>query len=484
MTPQRQGNSGWQSAISSTSPKLASAMEVAVAAGAEVNRVSRRIFQKIWDPEPINNQSANEQVWCLGHSYTLGPKTSRTPSPFPSSTPPTDSAIDPAAGIEAATAAAPIPAPGVSSQQVLDTPPDSIASSFDSSLAYEEPSQDTGWPPAFLDDFESRIWMTYRTGFELIPRSTDPRATSALSFAMRLKTSFGDQTGFSSDTGWGCMIRSGQGLLANALLISQLGRDWRRTTDPDAEREILSLFADDARAPYSLHNFVKHGATACGKYPGEWFGPSATARCIQALATKHESEVRIYSTGDLPDVYEDSFMATAKPDGETFHPTLILVCTRLGIDKINPVYEEALISTLQMEQSIGIAGGRPSSSLYFVGVQGQWLFYLDPHHPRPTLPYRQNPNDYTSEELDSCHTRRLRHLHVEDMDPSMLIGFLIKDEDDWDMWKSAVKHVQGKSIITVSPHDPARGMGSCRAEAIDEVETLSDDDDTDTVLEA
>ena len=127
--------------------------------------------------------------------------------------------------------------------------------------------------------------------------------------------------------------------------------------------------------------------------------------------------------------------------------------------------------------------GRPSSSHYFVGVQGQWLFYLDPHHPRPALPYRENPNDYTTEELGSCHTRRLRHLHVEDMDPSMLIGFLIKDEDDWDTWKSAVKHVQGKSIITVSPHDPARGMGSCRAEAIDEVETLSDDDD-DTILDA
>ncbi len=64
----------------------------------------------------------------------------------------------------------------------------------------------------------------------------------------------------------------------------------------------------------------------------------------------------------------------------------------------------------------------------------------------------------------------------------MLIGFLIKDEDDWDQWKSAVKHVQGKAIINVSPHDPERGMGSTRAEAIDEVETISDDE-TETVLE-
>lgn len=129
-----------------------------------------------------------------------------------------------------------------------------------------------------------------------------------------------------------------------------------------------------------------------------------------------------------------------------------------------------------------MSSGRPSSSLYFVGVQGQWLFYLDPHHPREALPFRSNPEHYTAEEVDSCHTRRLRSLHVEDMDPSMLIGFLIKDEDDWDVWKSSVKHVQGKAIITVSPNDPERGLGSGRAEAIDEVETLSDDD-TDTILD-
>lgn len=47
------------------------------------------------------------------------------------------------------------------------------------------------------------------------------------------------------------------------------------------ESRLLSLFADDSRAPFSIHNFVQYGATACGKYPGEWFGPSATARCIQ-----------------------------------------------------------------------------------------------------------------------------------------------------------------------------------------------------------
>lgn len=49
-------------------------------------------------------------------------------------------------------------------------------------------------------------------------------------------------------------------------------------------------------------------------------------------------------------------MRIAKPDGATFVPTLVLVGTRLGLDKITPVYWEALKASLQMPQSIGIAG--------------------------------------------------------------------------------------------------------------------------------
>lgn len=57
--------------------------------------------------------------------------------------------------------------------------------------------------------------------------------------------------------------------------------DWRRGAEQAEELQLLSLFADDPDAPFSIHRFVQHGAIACGKHPGEWFGPSATARCIQ-----------------------------------------------------------------------------------------------------------------------------------------------------------------------------------------------------------
>lgn len=256
MTSSRPGISGWQETVSSTSPKLANAMEAARAGAVEVGRVSRRFLHRIWDREPVNNRTVNEPVWCLGCSYTLDTKQYGSPlssSSLPqlrADTPPLDKSqlagthqlqeangvpintpsLSSLPSVTATTAtscpsdtsvpAAPAgPPPGPS-----DTVSDPVASGYDSSLAYEEPGQDGGWPPAFLDDFESRIWMTYRTDFALIPRSSDPQASSALSFAMRIKTTFADLTGFSSDTGWGCMIRSGQSLLANAILIARLGR--------------------------------------------------------------------------------------------------------------------------------------------------------------------------------------------------------------------------------------------------------------------
>lgn len=67
---------------------------------------------------------------------------------------------------------------------------------------------------------------------------------------------------------------------------------------------------------------------------------------------------------------------------------------------------------------------------------------------------------------------------MNEMDPSMLIAFLIRDESDWKNWRRAVQEVQGKAVIHVADQDPAlHGMGGERDGAIDEVETFDDEDD-------
>lgn len=92
-------------------------------------------------------------------------------------------------------------------------------------------AQTQGWPPLFYLDFASRIQLTYRSQFPAIPCA--PPATMAHTFHSvmgSLTASLGRGVGnlagegLSSDAGWGCMLRTGQSLLANALANIHLGR--------------------------------------------------------------------------------------------------------------------------------------------------------------------------------------------------------------------------------------------------------------------
>ncbi|KAL4792328.1 cysteine protease atg4 [Aspergillus venezuelensis] len=395
----------------------------------EIERYKKRIIQYLWDPEPKNDEEPNLPIWCLGTQYQATAHVTAAPSEMMT-----------ANGQQ----------PGTSANAA-------------------------GWPEPFLLDFESRIWMTYRSNFTPIPRSTDREGNSPLTLSVRLRSQLLDAQGFTTDTGWGCMIRSGQSLLANAMAVLLLGRDWRRSDAYQDEEPLLSLFADTPDAPFSIHNFVKHGAEFCGKHPGEWFGPTATAQCIQGLSESgSQSALRVYIAEDNSHVYQDKFFKASRNEEGTFCPTLILLGLRLGIDRITTVYWDGLKAILQLPQSMGIAGGRPSASHYFVGVQGSHFFYLDPHNTRAT-PRHSKADTYTKDEIDSYHTRRLRRLHIQDMDPSMLVGFLIKNEDDWNDWKTRVTSMKGEAIINVhSESDTACWQG--REEALDEVEAFDDDD--------
>ncbi|EHY58296.1 Cysteine protease atg4 [Exophiala dermatitidis] len=455
----------------------------------------KRFVRYFYDPPPRYDDMSGASVWLLGKEYTCFPQKSVTTTDH-------DDVVE----VESSTDSR--DPSDISLPTTVDTQQQTHAvqstSSFDDAQhvtgenlpSLSNDPSDGGWPHAFLDDFESRIWMTYRSNFTPIPRSQEPSRASSMSFSVRLRN-LTEREGFTSDTGWGCMIRSGQSLLANTLMLLHLGRDWRRdhthtpttsdskpsssSSSTKREAEILSLFADSPDAPFSIHRFVQHGASACGKHPGQWFGPSATASCIRELSTECAAAgLRVYVTPSASELYEDRFrsIAAASPSDPTIKPTLILFGIRLGLDRITPVYHEALKSSLTYPQSIGIAGGRPSSSHYFVGCQGDLFFYLDPHETRPALPHHASPADYSEEEIATCHTRRLRGLRINEMDPSMLIGFLIKDEADWEDWKRRIKEVKGKAIVHVYDREPpVPGETKERKEAVDEVETFDDDDD-------
>jgi cysteine protease ATG4 len=64
------------------------------------------------------------------------------------------------------------------------------------------------------------------------------------------------------------------------------------------------------------------------------------------------------------------------------------------------------------------------------------------------------------------------------MDPSMLIGFLVRDEADWKAWRQSIVETQGKPVVHVGDHEPTlHGQGVERESAIDEVEAFDDTDE-------
>lgn len=311
---------------------------------------------------------------------------------------------------------------------------EAVSGGFLSSLFGREISSYT---KEFLLDVQSRVNFTYRTRFVPIARAPDGPSPLSLNLLVRtnpistIEDYIANPDCFNTDIGWGCMIRTGQSLLGNALQILHLGRDFRVNGNESLEREskFVNWFNDTPEAPFSLHNFVSAGTELSDKRPGEWFGPAATARSIQSLIYGFpecgiDDCIVSVSSGDIYENEVEKVFAE-NPNSRI----LFLLGVKLGINAVNESYRESICGILSSTQSVGIAGGRPSSSLYFFGYQGNEFLHFDPHIPQPAV---------EDSFVESCHTSKFGKLQLSEMDPSMLIGILIKGEKDWQQWKLEV----------------------------------------------
>lgn len=322
-------------------------------------------------------------------------------------------------------------------------------------------------------DIYSKIWLTYRAGFEPIPKCEDgPQPLSFIHSMLFNKNPLANGIGdfrslfnndeFTTDVGWGCMIRTSQSLLANTYQTLLLGKLFRfhpdqpnsgettpEHTKPDhttpeqttnaLHNHIIDLFHDNYNSPFSLHNFIRVASELPLQVkPGQWFGPNAASLSIKRLCdridlAKYPSIPRLLVlVSESSDLYDDE-IRTILDGGSAL---LMLLPVRLGIDKINKLYHPSLMKLLSLKQSVGIAGGKPSSSFYFFGCrEPDELLYLDPHFPQVI----------TDNEYGSFHTKRYQKLNISDLDPSMLIGLLLQDVDDYEDLKSSL--IQGPSKI-------------------------------------
>ncbi|KAJ1973617.1 Cysteine protease atg4 [Dimargaris verticillata] len=368
----------------------------------------------------------------------------------------------------------------VSANSTLIEPPSRtfLAAGQPLTIAPQLPSSQTAlntlpdlYPPDFLADFKSRVWCTYRSHFP--PLSSVAALTS--------------------DSGWGCMLRAAQSLVAQAFVLLLLGRDWSvddHTLDAQAVeryRRILTLFLDhpDADTPLALHHMVRRGQTF-GMRVGEWFGPHTTCHVLRDLVNGAQPfGMRVHLAADGV-IYRDLLTQTWEPtavvstslpygpvaaqtgaDDSTAEPalgpTIILVPTRLGIHQINQVYHAFLRYCFTLPQFIGIAGGKPSSAAYFIGLEGHdHLLYLDPHYVRPTPQRVHHPgHDGLIDWADtaSFHCTKPSKIALSQLDPCMMLGFFIRNQAEFDdlagsLHAFGTQEANGASVITIAATAP------------------------------
>lgn len=115
---------------------------------------------------------------------------------------------------------------------------------------------------------------------------------------------------------------------------------------------------------------------------------------------------------------------------------IVLIPLRLGSDKLNPVYAHCLKLLLSTEHCLGIIGGKPKHSLYFVGFQEDRLIHLDPHYCQEMVDVNQE-----NFSLHSFHCKSPRKLKASKMDPSCCIGFYCATKSDFDNFMESVQLV-------------------------------------------
>lgn len=156
--------------------------------------------------------------------------------------------------------------------------------------------REPGEKERFRCSFASLLWLTYRRSFPQLPGSS-----------------------LTTDSGWGCVLRTSQMLLARGLFLHLMPSGWvwsvchhvvkddmdllvehglnRKKGNGKRERKlsldfcldrpmeashrrVVSWFADQPAAPFGIHKLVELGKSS-GKRAGDWYGPSTAAHILR-----------------------------------------------------------------------------------------------------------------------------------------------------------------------------------------------------------
>jgi len=139
--------------------------------------------------------------------------------------------------------------------------------------------------------------------------------------------------------------------------------------------------------------------------------------------------------GDLQQSCSEDTFHEPKVIDNQWKALILLIPLRLGGEHMNPCYDSCLKGLLSLEQCIGIIGGKPKRSRYFIGWQDDYLIHLDPHQCQDMVDVI-----ISNFPLKTFHCKELQKTALKQMDPSCCVGFYLRTQHDFDEFRLNVQH--------------------------------------------
>jgi cysteine protease ATG4 len=179
--------------------------------------------------------------------------------------------------------------------------------------------------------------------------------------------------------------------------------------------------------------------------------------------------------------YNDSFIECASPESvkemekllsKKWNSSLMIVfLAKIGLDKPNPVYLPFIKELLSYPESVGMIGGKPGYAYYIMGHVHDKFIYLDPHFVQESV----NSRKVLKENLSSYHCQAARYVSYSEIDTSIALAFMIKDENHFKKFiknfKESCKNNDSFLGVDISP--PREDLSDFESVGEDEFETIS-----------